>query len=267
MERIKPKKSLGQNFLCDKNIARKIVDLFAPGEKDTILEIGPGTGILTGLLVASCGRLILVEKDVRAVGILREQYESDNRVSIIHNDILKLEFADIVVDNRKIRIIGNIPYYITSPILFYILDRRQNVSDLMILVQLEVARRITAQPSTPDYGILSVLTKTWTTASFLFKVPHTVFYPKPAVESAVIHLVFDRERREITDENLYRSIVRGAFGKRRKMLRSSLKSMFPDIQLKPEKFSLDLNKRPEACTVDDFILLTNEINYVLNRKR
>lgn len=267
MQRIKPKKSLGQNFLHDKNIARKMVDIFAPGEKDTVLEIGPGAGILTGLVIASCGRLILVEKDVRAVKILREHYESDTRVTIIHNDILALELSDIIVDDRKIRIIGNIPYYITSPILFYILDRRQYVFDMMVLVQLEVARRITARPSTPEYGILSVLTQTWATASFLFRVPPTVFYPKPAVESAAIHIVFDREGKDIQNEDLYRSIVRGTFGKRRKMLRSSLKAMFPGIPLTPGMVSLDLNKRPEACSVGDFIQLTNEVNYVLNRKR
>ncbi len=267
MQQIKPKKSLGQNFLHDKNIARKIVDSFTPGKEDTILEIGPGTGILTNLLVASCDRVILVEKDSRAVELLREQYESDQRVVIIHDDILELKLSSILEDNRKIRIIGNIPYYITSPILFYILDRRRYVSDLMMLVQLEVARRITARPSTPEYGILSVLIQTWGSVSFLFKVPPTVFYPRPAVESAVIHLVFDRERRDIIDENLYRLIVRGVFGKRRKMLRTSLKLLFPEIDLAPKMFSIDLNRRPEECTVDDFIQLTNEINYVLNRRR
>ncbi len=267
MQRIKPKKLLGQNFLHDKNIARKIISLFAPHQNDRILEIGPGTGMLTGLLAGKCDYLISIEKDIRAVEILRKQYESNERVTIIHGDILDLPIADLIVDQRKIRIIGNIPYYITSPILFHCIDQRQYVSDVMMLMQLEVARRITAQPSMPDYGILSVLTQTWATASLLFKVPATVFYPRPSVESAVIHLVFDRHRDDIPDEDLYRLIVRGTFGKRRKMLRTSLKSLFPDIALHNESFSLDLNKRPEECTVNDFIQLTDEIFYVIDRER
>jgi len=265
MQKIKPKKSLGQNFLHDKNIARKIIQHFNPGEDDVILEIGPGTGALTSLLAGECKRLYLTEKDTRVVEILHREYGNDESICIIEGDVLDLSISEIINGKTKIRVIGSIPYYITSPILFHILDQRQYVHDLMMLMQLEVAQRITAQPSTPDYGILSVLTQTWATPTLLFKVPATVFYPKPSVDSAVVHIVFDRERSDIKDENMYRMIVRGTFGKRRKMLRSSLKRLFPELPLQQEQFSIDLNKRPEACSVDDFIQLTGEIKHGIKR--
>jgi len=265
MQKIKPKKSLGQNFLHDKNTARKIIQYFNPGEDDVILEIGPGTGALTSLLAGECKRLYLVEKDKRAIEILHREYGDDENITIIEGDVLDLSISEIVNDKKKLRVIGNIPFYITSQILFHMLDQRQYVSDLIILMQLEVAQRITARPSAPDYGILSVLTQTWATPAFLFKVPATVFYPKPSVDSAVIHIVFDRDRNDIEDDDLYRMIVRGTFGKRRKMLRSSLKRLFPELPLKQEQFSIDLNKRPEECSVDDFIKLTEEIKYGIKR--
>jgi 16S rRNA (adenine1518-N6/adenine1519-N6)-dimethyltransferase len=256
---IKPKKSLGQNFLRDKNIARKMIEIFSPGADDIILEIGPGTGVLSELIAGTCERLILVEKDHRAVDILHKLFVRNEQVTILHNDILDLQLQEIKTDNRRIRVIGNIPYNITSAILFHILNQWKHVSDVMVLVQYEVANRIMARPSTTDYGILSVLAQTWATPSFLFKVPATVFYPRPGVDSAVMHLVFDRTRDDIVDENLYRAVVRGTFGKRRKMLRSSLKSLFPEVSFQTGIVRFDLNKRPEECSVDDFIHLTKEI--------
>lgn len=267
MQRIKPKKSLGQNFLHDKNIARKIVNHFDPRENDTVLEIGPGTGALTELLAGRCKKLYLVEKDKRAIEFLDQRYGDDDTIRIIKSDILDISIPELATEDGKLRVIGNIPYYITSPILFHILDQRRYVYDLMMLMQLEVARRITSHPSSTDYGILSVLTQTWATPAFLFKVPATVFYPKPSVDSALVHIVFNRERNEIADENRYRSVVRGTFGTRRKMLRSTLKRLYPELPLHQDHFSIDLNKRPEECSVDDFIQLTNEIDHGIKRRR
>jgi 16S rRNA (adenine1518-N6/adenine1519-N6)-dimethyltransferase len=264
---IKPKKSLGQNFLQDRNIARKIVHMFSPNADDTILEIGPGTGILTDLLIGSCKTLIVVEKDIRSVELLRTRYGTDSRISIIHDDILDLSLSGFVGENEKMRVIGNIPYYITTPVLYHLLDRRTYVSDVTMLVQLEAAYRLTAEPSTPDYGILSVLVQTWTTPEILFHVPPSVFYPKPGVTSALIRLVFDRRGTTIRDEALYASIVRGTFGKRRKMLRASLRTLFPDIEPEFDSISVDLRKRPEECAVDEFIQLTDGIYDAFNRER
>lgn len=263
-QQIRPKKSLGQNFLRDKNIARKMVEIFSPGTNDIVLEIGPGTGILSELIAGTCERLILVEKDYRAVDILKQHFEREERVTIFHGDILDMELQEITTDDRRVRVIGNIPYNITSPILFHLLDQWKYVSDVMMLVQYEVAHRIMARPSTAEYGILSVLSQTWSTPSFLFKVPPTVFYPRPAVNSAVIRLVFDRRRDDIVDEDLYRTVVRGTFGQRRKMLRSSLKNMFPGIPFHTGIVHFNVNKRPEECSVDDFIHLTREL-YAVNR--
>jgi 16S rRNA (adenine1518-N6/adenine1519-N6)-dimethyltransferase len=266
MERIKPKRSLGQNFLNDKNIAQKMVRLFAPSQTDTVIEIGPGTGVLTEYLYGRCRCLYLIEKDKRAVDILRKRFENDNNVKVIQEDILEFTFSGIVDEGRTVRVIGNIPYNITSPILFHLLEQKQYVSDSMFLVQREVVDRINAQPGTPDYGILSVLLQTWATTNFLFTVPATVFYPRPSVTSAVIHITFDRRQPEIPDDRFYREIIRGTFGKRRKMLRASLKSLYSAVSIDPDDFTVDLHKRPEECTVNEFIILTNEIHNVIRRK-
>lgn len=264
MIQLKPKKSLGQNFLRDKNVARKIVQFFSPRPTDTVLEIGPGTGALTESLVGNCKILYLVEKDHRACEILRESFARYEHVKIISDDFLHVDLGSLTdYRSKTLRVIGNIPYYITSPILFHIIDHRQYIIDAMMMMQLEVARRITAKPSVPDYGILAVLIQTWASVSYEFKVPPTVFHPVPSVESAVIRLVFDRQRALITDEQLYRKVVRGTFGKRRKMLRSSLKPLFPHVPLNQADFSVNLNKRPEELSVEEFITLTRELQHVI----
>lgn len=266
MDRIKPKQSLGQNFLIDRNIAQKMIYHLKPGKEDYIVEIGPGTGMVTGFLAGTCGRLLLIETDRRAVGMLKERFKSDERITVVQGDVLELSLSEVTGGHGAVRVIGNIPYNITSPILFHLMDERRYISDVMLLVQNEFAHRIQAVHSTPSYGIMSVLAQTWATISYLFKVSPTVFYPRPSVDSAVIHLVFDQERSDIPDEHLYQTIVRGTFGKRRKMLRSSLRSIFPELAFRPDSFSVDLNKRPEDCSVDEFIKLTQEIYYAINRR-
>lgn len=264
-QQLRPKRSLGQNFLHDQNIARKIVKHFDPKKEETILEIGPGTGILSGFLAPLCERLILIEKDSRAVKLLQQKFLSDNRVLIVHEDILECDLKRFRESERKLRLIGNIPYNITSPILNHVFGYRSHIRDMILMLQLEAARRITAGPSSPDYGILSVLAQTWTSVSILFKVPGTVFYPEPDVTSAVVYFNFDDKHTGISNYELYETLVRKTFGQRRKMLRSSLKYIAPEINLKPELFSVDLNKRPEDCTVNEFINITNELNHVLTK--
>lgn len=263
---IRPKKSLGQHFLYDKNILGKIVHVFQPADDDAVVEIGAGTGALTEYLIGKCRRLTVVEKDKRAVDTLCDRYADVPGLSILHLDFLEVSLRELTEeDDRRLRIIGNIPYYITSPILFHLIDQRQYISDVIILVQHEAADRIIAGPDSPGYGILSVLTQTWADTEVIFKVPPTVFYPRPSVVSALLRLRFRDPVKVIYDESLFQTIVRGTFGKRRKMLRRSLKYLFPDRDIAEMPGVIDLNKRPEQLTVTEFIMLSNTLYGVIDQ--
>ncbi len=260
---IEPKKTLGQHFLRDRNIALKIIGIFDPAPTDHVLEIGPGTGALTSHLAGACGRLILVEKDSRLAGLLRRTYGTAMQVSVIEADFLKSDLP-FIADGGRLRIIGSLPYYITTPILLYILDRMDSVRDMLFVVQLEAARRIIAAPGDDDYGVLSVLMQTWTRCEILFRIPPSVFFPEPSVQSAAVRAVLRRDGGEIVDKLLYRKIVKETFGKRRKMLRASLRSVFPDVRIPDSVAGIDLRRRPESLSVAEFITLSNGLNEVIH---
>jgi 16S rRNA (adenine1518-N6/adenine1519-N6)-dimethyltransferase len=251
---LSPRKSLGQNFLRDDNILRKIVDAIDPKPGETILEIGPGPGVLTKPLVESGAHILAVEVDTRAVDLLIENF--GDRLRLIHADIRTVDLSSLISESgRTIRIAGNIPYYLTSEILFWILDQRRVVSDVLLMVQLEVARRLVAEAGTKEYGILSVFMKHYTECRMLFKVSRNCFFPRPDVDSAVIQM---RMRTDVpaVDDMLFRTVVRSTFGKRRKTLRNGLKSAgWTDAQLDTIEFNL--TRRPEELTAKDFVRLSN----------
>lgn len=260
------KKSLGQNFLIDENIARKVINELHLKRDDVVLEIGPGKGALTKYLKDKVKFLIAVEIDKNIITFLNQELHNDN-VEIVHDDILKIPLASYAKKyHAKLRVVGNIPYHLTSPIIFKVLDEHEFVSDLTIMVQREVALRITAKPNSRDYGILSVLTQFIGNPRYLFTVSENCFYPPPKVKSAVIQIpIIERDEIDI-DEIVFRTIVKTSFGKRRKTLRNSLKFL-PYSRTIVENIlsneSLPLDKRPENLTVKDFSLLTRQIqNFV-----
>lgn len=250
-----PKKSLGQNFLRDENIARKIAGVVSPAAGDVILEIGPGTGVLTAHLVVAPGRYVGVELDPRSLELLRTRFP---QAEFRHADILKIRLEDLDVSGgSRLRVVGNIPYYITSEILFWIIDQRAFVNDATLMLQWEVARRLTARPRTKDYGILAVVTQLYMDPGIRFKVSARSFFPRPSVDSAVVHL---EKKRDVPEhpEGLLRTVVRGTFGKRRKTLWNSLRSMgFAEQSLR--EISCDLTRRPEELTGGEFVELTREL--------
>jgi 16S rRNA (adenine1518-N6/adenine1519-N6)-dimethyltransferase len=254
-----PKKSLGQNFLTDPNIARKIVDEMCLSPDDVVLEIGPGKGVLTALLLPRVRHLIAVEIDSRAVEYLRARYQEQS-LTILEDDILNVDLEQLSSHHQApLRVIGNIPYYITAPILFHLIDHRQVIRDVQMMMQREVAQRIIAQPRTKQYGILSVTCRYVGTPEILFPVSPNAFFPKPHVESAVARLTFIKRQTENSDEEfVLRQIVRGTFGKRRKTLRNGLKSLGIDETILRE-CGFDLDLRPEALTVEDYISLTRSL--------
>ena len=254
---LKPIKSLGQNFLRDENILNKIVESLDLRNGDVVVEIGPGQGALTKHLIVKPVKLIGVEVDERAIRLLQERF--GDKLELLHRDVLEVNLTDIALQNGgKVRIVGNIPYYLTSEILFWLFDARTAVSDATLMVQWEVAKRLVAPPKNKEYGILSIFTQFYTECEMLFKVSRNCFFPKPEVDSAVVQFKF-KEQIPDCDEKLFRSIVRSTFGQRRKTLRNGLKSMgYDDTVLKKTQF--DLTKRPEELGVVEFLLLTRMLS-------
>ena len=250
--RVEPKKSLGQNFLVDRNIARKIVEALAPEPGEPILEIGPGEGALTGLLLDAGAEVTAVEIDPEAEAAIRGRF--GERVRVIREDILKVSIPELGFPGR-VRVVGNIPYYITSPILFHLFDQRLVVAEAMLMMQREVAERLIAPPRTKEYGILAVMTQSLTTPERLFNVPPGCFHPRPRVTSSVVRLRFG-DRVEITGiEEIHRRLVREAFGKRRKTLNNALGGLIPDGSERAELFSrsgIEPGRRAEELTPEEF---------------
>lgn len=257
--KVHPKKSLGQNFLKDENIARKIIASLDLKSGDLILEIGSGMGVLTKYLVEQAAKVIAVEIDKKLVQQLWQQFSSADNLIIIQNDILKIDFEPVLANYRAWKVVGNLPYHITSPVLFKLFEQRHFFDKAILMVQKEVALRIAAQSGSKDYGILSVFSQFYATVTKLFDVSKHVFFPSPDVTSAVVRLEFNKAI--LLDENqepVFRQIVKGTFNQRRKMLRNSLQAI-PDLNVNLEQINFDLTQRPEQLSVSDFIELTKQI--------
>ena len=233
----KTKKSLGQHFLVDGNIISKIVDSVCACDGDRVIEIGPGTGALTKWLVKRHADVHAIEVDERAIEVLKRDIPD---LEVHHQDILKTDLSLLVKQDGETVIVGNLPYYITSPILFAVLAQRHLFKEAIFMMQKEVAQRLVASPSTKDYGILSVQTQLMSSPKLLFDVSPNSFNPPPKVMSAVVRLTFDRPSLPCTDKML-KTVVRTAFNQRRKKLSNSLKPVLGDVL--PEGF--DFSKRAE----------------------
>tara|TARA_B100001113_G_scaffold212815_1_gene174554 strand:+ start:203 stop:982 length:780 start_codon:yes stop_codon:yes gene_type:complete len=247
---VKPKKSLGQHFLKDNNIANKIVDSL-DGKPKNVLEIGPGMGILTRFLLKKKYNLRLVEIDSESISFLINQLGVEKSI-IIENDFLKLDLNKVFGGNN-FSVIGNFPYNISSQIVFKILENRNIIKEMCGMFQYEVAERICESEGSKKYGILSVLTQAFFEVSFLFEVSNRLFIPPPKVKSAVITL---RRKDEIElgcDETLFFKIVKLSFQQRRKTIRNSLKKINLSNNLREDSI---FDNRPEQLSVNQFIELT-----------
>ncbi|MDP4222324.1 MAG: 16S rRNA (adenine(1518)-N(6)/adenine(1519)-N(6))-dimethyltransferase RsmA [Bacteroidota bacterium] len=257
MKRVNPKKNLGQHFLNDRAIARKISESLTGNGYSGVLEVGPGMGILTKFLIERGFKdLWVIEIDNESVHYLKENLPSLR--NIIRGDFLTFD-PDTVFGN-KFAVIGNFPYNISSQILFKVLEHREKVVEVCGMVQKEVAERICAGPGSKTYGILSVLLQAYYNAELLFTVSNKVFTPPPAVQSGVIRLTRNELKRLDCDEELFCRVVKACFNQRRKTLRNSVKSAF---DLEKTDFP-ESHLRPEQLSVDQFVRLTNWIS--LNRK-
>jgi 16S rRNA (adenine1518-N6/adenine1519-N6)-dimethyltransferase len=254
---IHPRKRLGQSFLEDMNIIRRIVALAEPARNETVVEIGAGLGFMTEELVKKAGRVIALEVDSRLAAVLRQRFIGQDRVEVLQTDVLKYDFSS-ACSGERIKVVGNIPYYISSPILFHLLDFRRSISLMILMLQKELADRIAAPPGTKDYGIPSILVARYTRATRELTVPPTCFYPVPDVVSSVLRIVV-RHEPDLLDEPLFVKIVRAAFAQRRKTLWNNIRHIGIPEEMVSKMFAvsgIDRTRRAETLSIEEFSLLT-----------
>ena len=264
-EPVRAKKHLGQHFLKDENIAGKIAEVLDYKDYKNLLEIGPGTGVLTKYLIAKPVQLVAMDLDRESINYLETDFLIENRdlfhkegsIRIVEGDFLKYDL-DLLFGKEDFAVIGNFPYNISSQILFRVLEMRDRIPEFAGMFQKEVAQRICAKEGNKTYGILSVLTQAFYHTEYLFSVPPGVFHPPPKVDSGVIRLQRKTDYQLSCDESLFFRVVKSAFNLRRKTLRNSLKTFDLSQNLKEDAI---FDRRPEELAVADFVALTEKIEH------
>lgn len=255
MKQVRPKKNLGQHFLTDLSIAKRIADTVDACPDIPVLEVGPGMGVMTQYLVEKPRSFKVVEIDRESVAYLNEHFPK-LRENILGEDFLRMELQQ-VFDGQQFVLTGNYPYDISSQIFFKMLDNRDLIPCCTGMIQREVALRMASQPGNKQYGILSVLIQAWYDVEYLFTVEPSVFNPPPKVQSAVIRMTRNKVSKLGCNEDLFKRVVKTTFNQRRKMLRVSLKQMLPADSPFFNEYSSALIKRPEQLSIQQFIDLTN----------
>ncbi len=253
-----PKKNLGQHFLADRSVIDRIVLAVDPQPGDRLVEIGPGQGAITFPLLRRHGELTVIEFDRDLVTPLMEASEGIGRLTIIHKDVLQVDFSKLAGDEGPLRLVGNLPYNISSPILFHALEHAGAVRDMHFMLQKEVVDRMAAGPGSKVFGRLSVMLQAYCTVESLFDVPPGAFRPPPKVDSAVVRLVpLPPERIGVDDGALFARVVRDAFGQRRKTLRNALQQVCAGDAI--EAAGVRPDARAEQLEVADFKRLANHL--------
>lgn len=264
MKSVKPKKNLGQHFLIDLGIAKRIADTVDACPDIPVLEIGPGMGVLTQYLVTKDREVKAVEIDAESVAYLHENFPK-LRDNVIGQDFLRMDLNEIF-SGRQFVLTGNYPYDISSQIFFKMLDYKNLIPCCTGMIQREVALRMASDPGNKQYGILSVLMQAWYDVEYLFTVDEGVFNPPPKVKSAVIRMTRNKVQKLGCDEVLFKRLVKTVFNQRRKMLRVSMRQMFTGKAPSPEFYQQDImTSRPEQLSVAQFVSLTNIVEAEFNQ--
>jgi 16S rRNA (adenine1518-N6/adenine1519-N6)-dimethyltransferase len=266
------KKSLGQNFLIDTNILKRIVDFADLNEEETgAIEIGPGIGALTEQLARASKKVVAFEIDQRLLPILADTLSPYSNVKVIHQDVLKADVAKVIdeefTDVKNIMVVANLPYYVTTPIIMKLLEEHLPIRGIVVMLQKEVADRISAKPGTKDYGSLSIAIQYYTKAEIVMIVPKTVFVPQPNVDSAVIRLTrLEEPAVQVKDEAFFFQVTKASFAQRRKTLLNNLTSQLPDGKQKKEeiltaldKSGIEPSRRGETLSLEEFARLSDEL--------
>ncbi len=250
------KKHLGQNFLYDPSILGRIIDEAELSPDDAVVEIGPGPGKLTRLLAEAVKKVIAIELDQGLYERLRAEFAGYRNVELIHGDALKYPYESI----GRFKVVANIPYYITTPIIFRLLEARENLMTMTLTIQKEVAERIAALPGGKDYGVLSIMVQYYAEADMKFIIPKEAFRPAPKVDSAVLQIrLLERPSVYVQDEKMFFRVVRTAFSQRRKTLSNSLKGLGADIKELLKAAGIDPGRRPETLGLEEFAALADTI--------
>jgi 16S rRNA (adenine1518-N6/adenine1519-N6)-dimethyltransferase len=251
-----PKKSLGQHFLTDRTIIEKIVLAIRPQPGDFLVEIGPGRGAITFPLLKKHGALTVIEFDRDLITPLMESAEGIGDLTIIHKDVLKVDFSKLAADRPAMRLVGNLPYNISTPILFHVLEHAQAVRDMHFMLQKEVIDRMAAEPGSKVYGRLSVMLQARCEVTPLFLVPPSAFNPPPKVDSAIVRLQpLAADKIHINNPVMFENLVRDAFGQRRKTIRNAMQAICSSEDMEAVGIRPDL--RAEQVPVADFVNLAN----------
>ena len=261
-------KSLGQNFLIDDNVIDKILEGSRLSETDKIIEVGPGIGTLTREMGKTAQKVVAIEIDKTLIPILEETLADLENVEVVNEDILKVDIQGLInekLDGGPVKLIANLPYYITTPIVMKFLEEDIPVTDIVVMVQKEVADRMNAKPSTKDYGALSVAVQYYCDTEIVAKAPRHMFVPQPNVDSIVIGLHVRSEKKyEVDNEEIFFKTVKASFGQRRKTLLNSLGGLgfLTKDQIKEalQAANIDAKRRGETLSIDEFANLANEIN-------
>lgn len=268
------KKSLGQNFLTDSHVLDKIIAAAALTPESGVIEIGPGIGALTERLAGMASKVVAVELDHRLVPVLKELFQTQPHVEIIHGDALKVDLAAVIQTHfqgiKTLHVVANLPYYVTSPILIRLLTERYPLTNIVVMIQKEVADRLAAKPGTKDYGSLSVLVQYFAEVEEVAKVPSHVFIPRPNVDSAVARLTLRQHPAvEVKNEEWFFKVVRAAFQQRRKTLLNTLHAnLFPkrdkaEVEEWLKEAGIDPKRRGETLDLQEFAVLAQLIDQKL----
>ncbi|HXX80338.1 MAG TPA: 16S rRNA (adenine(1518)-N(6)/adenine(1519)-N(6))-dimethyltransferase RsmA [Thermodesulfovibrionales bacterium] len=250
------KRPLGQNFLFDPSILNRMIltARLLPG--DTVVEIGPGHGKLTAMLAAQVKRVIAIELDQALYERLRMALSAYDNIEVVHADALRYPYDTL----DTFKVVANIPYYITTPIIFRLFEHRDRLSSITITVQREVAHRMVAESGGKDYGVLSLMVQYYGKAKLAFVVPKGAFRPVPKVDSAVVHIeLYEKPPVSVRDERFFFRVIKTAFSQRRKMLLNGLKSVSGDIRGKLVFAGIDPARRPETLSMEEFARLSDEL--------
>lgn len=250
------KKRFGQHFLHDQNIIMKLVRSIHSKHDDNVVEIGPGLGALTFPLLQELDHLNVVELDRDVIARLKSIGDSKGKFTIHESDALKFDFAQLATGDKTLRVVGNLPYNISTPLIFHLLEHKQNIIDMHFMLQKEVVDRLTAEPGSKDYGRLSVMAQYHCQCEYLFFVSPGAFNPPPKVDSAIIRMQpWEELPFKANDPARFSEIVQAAFSKRRKTLRNSLKDHLDAEQI--EAAGVDPSLRPEVLSIEQFVALSN----------
>lgn len=262
-------KSLGQNFLIDEQIIERICDGAEIGPDDDVLEIGPGIGVMTQAMAERARQVVAIEIDRALIPVLEETLAECDNVEVIHADVMNVDLKALIAEKfegRRPKVVANLPYYITTPIIMMLLEEGIPVSDIIVMIQKEVAERISAKPSTKAYGALSVATQYYSEPQIIAKVPRTVFMPQPNVDSIVIRMTIRTEPPvALENPSLFFKVIKAAFGQRRKTLHNALNAGgFGQSKDQTAEFlkacEIEPSRRGETLTIEEFAKLANYIH-------